>query len=336
MSLGRSAGASPGGLTASAVRGAGGRSSEPLPRRSSPAAGFYSVARGALDDLVTTFFPAGCRICDGPLLRVRRTPICDDCLAAPKAQRGALCSTCGEALGFESQRFASGFAATAAPECTLCRRQPPPFTRAVAYGEYAGELRALIGLLKFEGMRAVARPLGAMLAEAIAQLEPMLVRASEPGLETLMAAVPLFRSKTRERGFNQAELLAENALRELRRSHPGLRLRAAHGILTRVKATESQFGLNPRQRRENLRGAFAVPEPARVAGRDVLLVDDIFTTGATARACAAALRRAGARTVLVATVSRAQPEAVALWDCAPGGVRQRFAGRNNDSPEEIA
>ena len=126
--------------------------------------------------------------------------------------------------------------------------------------------------------------------------------------------MPLYRAKTRTRGFNQAELLAASALRHLRRSHPHLRL--APGLLTRVKATESQFGLNPRQRRDNLRGAFAVPDPALVQGRDILLVDDIYTTGATARACAAVLRRAGASHIFIATLSRAQTETVALWDGA--------------------
>ena len=139
----------------------------------------------------------------------------------------------------------------------------------------------------------------------------------DPAAETVVTAVPLYRSKARERGFNQAELLAAGALRELRRSHPQLRLRAAHTVLARVKQTESQFGLNPRQRRENLRGAFAVPDPALVAGRDVLLVDDIYTTGATARACASSLRRAGAGRIFFASVSRAQAETVALWEPMP-------------------
>ena len=197
----------------------------------------------------------------------------------------------------------------------------------MAFGVYGGELRALIGLLKFTGMRSAAPPLGRHLAQAIAELAPDLDAAAE----TLVIAVPLFRGKARERGFNQAELLTTRALDQLRRTHPALRLRAAHGILRRVKQTESQFGLNPRGRRENLRGAFAVADPALVTGREVLLIDDIYTTGTTARACAAVLRRAGARQVFVATLARAQTETVALWEPQSQSHPQSWAsGTNNE------
>jgi predicted amidophosphoribosyltransferase len=80
-----------------------------------------------------------------------------------------------------------------------------------------------------------------------------------------------------------------------------------------VKDTRSQFELTPSGRRRNLQGAFALEESADLIGREILLVDDIYTTGATARACARVLRRAGASKVWVATVSRAQREMVAMW-----------------------
>ncbi|MEO8870825.1 MAG: phosphoribosyltransferase family protein, partial [Granulicella sp.] len=82
--------------------------------------------------------------------------------------------------------------------------------------------------------------------------------------------------------------------------------------------TESQFALTPHARRTNLRGAFAVPNRASLAGRTVLLVDDIYTTGATARECARVLRRAGAKRIFVATLARAQTETVERWDANKG------------------
>jgi ComF family protein len=136
---------------------------------------------------------------------------------------------------------------------------------------------------------------------------------AETGRELLVVAVPLFPSKERERGYNQAVLLADAALAVLKTSRPEWRLQPSHGVVRRVKDTRSQFELTPKGRRRNLQGAFAVQDGATLKGREVLLVDDIYTTGATARACARVLRSAGASKVWVATVSRAQPEMVALW-----------------------
>jgi ComF family protein len=139
-----------------------------------------------------------------------------------------------------------------------------------------------------------------MLAEAIAQL------ASEAPTEMLVVPVPLHRSKYAERGFNQARLLATHALRSLRKTHPRWQLKLASSTLMRLRPTESQAGLTAHQRRLNLRGAFQVSDSAAVAAQHILIIDDIFTTGATARAAALALRRACAASVWVATLARAQ------------------------------
>ena len=105
----------------------------------------------------------------------------------------------------------------------------------------------------------------------------------------------------------------------MRAADAAARLQLAPGILERRRSTESQAGLSTHQRRRNLRGAFFVSEAsaARLRGRTVLLIDDIYTTGATARACSQALKKAGAHHIYVATAARAQREGVALWD---GGI----------------
>ncbi|MEO8735007.1 MAG: ComF family protein [Edaphobacter sp.] len=207
----------------------------------------------------------------------------------------------------EGVRFAGQFPAEGLL-CAPCRMVAPEFERAVAYGAYQDGLREMVHLLKYEHMSAVARPLGRMLARAVEMLE------GEAAGELIVVAVPLFPAKERQRGYNQAVLLTDAALIELKRSRPEWRLWAAHQVIRRVRDTESQFALTPRGRRRNLKGAFAVRDASTLMGREVLLVDDIYTTGATARECARILRRAGASKVWVATLSRAQRELVEFWD----------------------
>jgi ComF family protein len=184
--------------------------------------------------------------------------------------------------------------------CRACRLAPPPFARAVSHGLYQGRMRQAIHALKYDRLHPAARGLGQLLAEAIGQL------AGEAPVEMLVIPVPLHRTKYAQRGFNQARALAAEALRVLRRTHPAWRLTLAASTLMRLRATESQAGLTPRQRRLNVRKAFTVSDPSQVTLRHVLLIDDILTTGATARAAAQTLLEAGAASVWVATLARAQ------------------------------
>lgn len=180
----------------------------------------------------------------------------------------------------------------------------PPFVAAAAYGIFERQLREAIHALKFNSARVLAKPLGGYLAQAIERLM-LTVPHSETGLEMLVVPVPLHQRKEQQRGFNQARVLAAAALAELVHSHPEWQFTLASRTLIRHKETAPQSGLTPRERRINLKQAFQVGEPDALTGRDVVLIDDIMTTGATARAAATVLLAAGAKSVRVATVARA-------------------------------
>jgi ComF family protein len=156
------------------------------------------------------------------------------------------------------------------------------------YGDLA---REAIHALKFGGRRGLANPLGDLLAG--------LPLSALPGAAPdVLVPVPLHPRRARERGYNQALLLA-------RRLERAWGVPVAADALRRTVATQPQADLDAAARRRNVRDAFAVRSPELIAGRHVVLVDDVLTTGATAAECAMSLRRAGAATVGVLTVARA-------------------------------
>ena len=275
------------------------------------------VLRSPADSLSCALFPCSCALCGGSLLRFTRVPICDSCCTQLRPQSGTLCACCGEDLGIAQFSTPPSPGNEPGSLCQPCRLAAPAFVKAVAYGSYQGELRSLVHLLKYEGMQPVAERLATLLADS---LEPFAGPGPDAAPQPMLVVpVPMHPGKQRRRGYNHADLLARAAILEMRRRHPEWELHVESHRLQRTRITASQAGLTAHQRRQNLRGAFFVPRPARVAGRHILLIDDIYTTGATARACSRVLMNAGAAAVRVATVARAQREGVASWD--PGFLR---------------
>ena len=256
----------------------------------------------AAESLFSVLFPSDCRICRLPLTRISNLPVCHECLASVVPIPGPLCLTCGEKL------LGTRFEGDPAPLCDLCRRATPRFRRAVAYGAYDGPLRDLVHILKYQRVKPAAVRLGRLLHQALTAV----------GLPEAMLAVPvpLWKDKRRERGFNQAEEIARAFLR----CQKGGGIQLKTGLLVRNRETISQTGLTRHQRRANLRGAFCVVHPRQLEGRNVLLVDDVMTTGATANECSRVLLGAGAKQVWVATVARATREVASTQSIVKTGA----------------
>ncbi len=243
----------------------------------------------ALLDLV---FPALCAVCRAGLGTDRRDPLCGACWHRVERLSPPWCWVCGLPLGrFALDDGPAVGAGSARHRCGQCRRRPPSFSYARSAAYYGEVLREALHAFKFGGCRALAAPLGDLLIE----MGREVLAAADPDL---LIPMPLHPRRERERGFNQSLLLA-------RRLGRAWKVPVRTDILARTVATRPQSELNAEERRANVRGAFALRRPDLVAGRHVIVVDDILTTGSTARACAACLREGGAGTIGVLTVARA-------------------------------
>lgn len=233
--------------------------------------------------LLDLLFPPGCAACGA---RPAAGPFCAGCSSRIETLPQLRCPRCAGPLPTfgrsDGRREGEG-----APLCPDCAEALPPFVRLTACFVHGGAVADAIHRLKYRGRREVARPLGGLLA-TVARLDRDAVDGIVP--------IPLHRSRLRERGFDQAALLARALSRQL-----GLPLLV--GLLRRTRDTAHQVGLDRAGRRRNVAGAFRASP--RAVGRRLLLVDDVVTTCATAREASRALLDAGAREVRVVAVARA-------------------------------
>jgi competence protein ComFC len=227
-------------------------------------------------------FPSFCKICREPLDQAGERIVCSACVEKLAPRRGPVCPRCG--------RFEDGPAG--GHHCGRCVRDAPAFSLHRSCGAYAGTLKDLILLFKYRRYAPLSRPLASFAANSLAGEGPLWEGAD------FLVAVPLHPSRRRERGFNQARLLARDigALRGLE---------VLDGALVKTRRVPAQAGLRAAERERNVRRAYGVKRRERVEGRTLILVDDVTTTGATLRECASVLAAAGAKEVRAITLAQA-------------------------------
>lgn len=233
--------------------------------------------------LLDLLLPSFCLACDKPLGSAPELLFCPDCLKRLTFIHSPLCPCCGRVYLV---------AAGGDHLCGACLAAPRHFTRARALFLYEEPLKEVIHRFKYQGKTACLPSFA-----RFAKNHPLL--ADLEGVDRIVP-VPLHPSRLRERGFNQALLLARALFPKDPRIIPSL--------LIRSRPTEPQANFNGAARRTNLKNAFAVVGPQLLAGKKILLVDDVFTTGTTANECARVLKKAGAAEVVVLTLARVKED----------------------------
>jgi len=217
---------------------------------------------------------------------------CDACARTLTVPIAPLCPRCGVMLPQEDDHDHL---------CGDCLTETGHFLRARAFGIYQDALMAAVHQLKYNARLSLAIPLGYMLCAAFRR------HGMEHAVD-LVLPVPLHLGRLRQRGFNQVKLMLDAWEAHARRK--GVRHPVFAGtkeVIARVRPTRPQTGQRRRARRRNIKGAFAVLDPQRIQARRVLLVDDVYTTGATVEEAACCLMQSGARSVEVLTLARTMP-----------------------------
>jgi ComF family protein len=243
--------------------------------------------------LTSILFPAPCGLCGQIQADAGRIPICQSCLAKLIPWNAPVCPRCGRPYV-----SAAAVAAIEHPLCHGCRRGVYDFDFARSYGAYSSPMARAVVMLKYQRVTPLASWFADRLVSVVRQ------NAAEYAADVIVP-VPLHPARQRERGYNQAELIARALARRL-----GLPCRSH--LLVRTRPRPEKRRLTVRERWQSVRNAFDMRQGAQVDKRRVLLLDDVLTTGATLDACSRALREAGAAYVAAITVARAMPRSQGL------------------------
>ncbi|NLU51099.1 MAG: ComF family protein [Syntrophomonadaceae bacterium] len=218
-----------------------------------------------------------CALCRKPGVYWSRKPWCEECDTRMQESREPLetCRRCGKYL------------CSGGVLCTECEEKDPPFFIARAVGPYENGFKIAVKILKFLCRRYIGVRMGVMMGKVVAN-EPQFWPLD------LVVPVPISEANLKQRGFNQGEVLARQVARTIK-------VKMDAHVLVRVKETPSQRELSKQEREANLKNAFQVQHGQKIRGKNILLVDDVYTTGSTVKECVQVLLDAGANRVAVIT-----------------------------------
>jgi len=235
-----------------------------------------------LQGLLNLIYPPRCLICKK--LLENNDGLCRECFQAIEIISAPYCNICGKPL-----EPVQSFAGVDSPVCSDCRGRKLFFRYARSIGKYKGILKECIHLLKYRGKKVLLKPLDILVKKCIDRFIPF-------EKISFIMPVPLHKKRFRQRGFNQSELIAE-----LIGKH--CRIPVLSTLLNRTVYTPSQTTLTKVERAKNVKGAFEVNESPYIKMGTILLVDDVYTTGATVNECARVLKRAKAKELYVLTLA---------------------------------
>jgi len=227
-----------------------------------------------INQILSLLFPESCPLCKKPSTDHHIAPICPDCWQMIHPYRGPLCQRCGKPLVSPVSSICGG-----------CLKDEPPFKLARSFGLYEGVLKKAINLLKYQGIKRLSKPLSELILQTI----------EIPAVDAVVP-VPLHERRLKEREFNQSALIARHIAKRL-----GIPL--LPDCLIKTRDTMPQVGLSMKERAKNIKKAFEIKDRDLLNGKDIMLVDDVFTTGATVRECSKVLKKGGAGDIYVITIA---------------------------------
>lgn len=237
------------------------------------------------------FYPSEykCLICGEELNHNTLYSICDDCMEKLPFNNGKVCLRCSEPIN------------TMASYCINCKNTKPYYTKNTSLFLYEDPIREIIRKLKYDNKKYLAHTFSNMIAGEVSRMDVSF---------DIVIPVPLYYKRLKYRGYNQSELLTESLKTKLN-------LNVDTTALIKIRNTRTQANLTRTERMENLKDAFKVTDKAKVKGKTILLIDDVFTTGTTINECSKTLIEAGAKAVYSVTLAHAHYSKMIVGDVPP-------------------